>query len=101
MVTRSSLQLGTSLRPVFAERRKLARRAINRVAQFHTDDGSLPRSCMITDISEGGARLYSETDMPDRFTLSVSGDVAARRDCRIVWRLGRELGVEFVDRAGR
>jgi len=57
---------------------------------------------MITDISEGGARLYSEIDMPDRFTLSVTGDGGeARRGCRIVWRLGRELGVEFVDRAGR
>ena len=57
---------------------------------------------MITDISEGGARLYSNIDMPQKFTLSVSGDDgAARRDCRVVWRLGRELGVEFVDRAGR
>jgi hypothetical protein len=87
---------------VFSERRKIARRAINRVAQFHTTDGSLPRSCMITDISESGARLYSETDMPDRFTLAVSGDGGdARRDCRIVWRLGRELGVEFIDRANQ
>ena len=91
-----------SLDPVFAERRKIARRVINRVAQFHTDDGPLPRSCMITDISEGGARLYSETDMPDSFTLSVSGDGGeARRGCRTVWRLGRELGVEFTDRARR
>ena len=87
---------------MFSERRKLARRVINRVAQFHTADGSLPRSCMISDISENGARLYSETDMPDKFTLSVSGDGAdARRDCRTVWRLGRELGVEFTDRARR
>ena len=87
---------------MFAERRKLARRVINRVAQFHTDDGALPRACMITDISDGGARLYSETDMPEKFMLAVSGDHGeTRRDCRIVWRLGREFGVKFVDRAGR
>jgi hypothetical protein len=87
---------------VFNERRKIARRIINRVAQFNTDDGSLPRSCMISDISEGGARLYCETDMPQRFTLTVSGDSGeARRECRVVWRLGRELGVEFTDRGGR
>ena len=80
----------------------MARRVIKRVAQFSSDDGSLPRSCMITDISEGGARLYSETDMPQKFTLQVSSDNGeARRDCRVVWRLGRELGVEFIDRAGR
>ncbi len=91
-----------SQKPVFTDRRKIARRVINRVAQFHSGDGSLPRSCMITDISEGGARLYSEIDMPQKFTLSVrSDDGEARRDCRVVWRLGRELGVEFIDRAGR
>jgi hypothetical protein len=87
---------------VFIERRKIARQVINRVAKFSTDDGSLPRSCMITDISESGARLYSETDMPQKFTLQVSSDGGdARRDCRVVWRLGRELGVEFINRAGR
>ena len=53
---------------------------------------------MVTNMSEGGARLYSEIDMPPRFTLSVSrdgGDI--RRECRVVWRLGGELGVEFID----
>jgi hypothetical protein len=87
---------------VFSERRKIPRRIINRVAQFDCNDGSLPRSCMITDISDGGARLYSEIEMPDRFTLSVFGEgVNTRRDCRVVWRLGGELGVEFSDRAPR
>jgi PilZ domain-containing protein len=87
---------------VFKERRKIPRRIINRMAQFHCDDGSLPRSCLITDISDGGARLYSETEMPQKFTLSVfdeGGDT--RRECRVVWRLGGELGVEFTDRASR
>ena len=80
----------------------MARRVINRVAQFSGDDGSLPRSCMITDISEGGARLYCETDIPQKFTLQVSiDDGDARRDCRVVWQLGREFGVEFTDRVGR
>ena len=84
---------------MFAERRKIPRRAINRVAQYNCDDGSLPRSCMITDISEGGARLYSEIDLPQKFTLSMSGDGGeTRRDCRVVWQLGGEFGVEFTDR---
>ena len=87
---------------MFIERRKLARRVINRVARFSGDDGSLPRSCLITDISDGGARLYSEADMPQKFTLQVSSDGGdARRDCRVVWRLGCEVGVEFTDVARR
>ena len=59
----------------------------------------MPRPCMVTDISDGGARLYSEIDMPPVFTLSVSRDGEnMRRECRVVWRLGGELGVEFIDR---
>jgi len=81
------------------ERRKTPRRAINRVAQYYTGAGALPRSCFITDISDSGARLYCEADMPDSFILSVFDDGREiRRDCRVVWRLGGELGIAFAGR---
>jgi hypothetical protein len=84
------------------ERRSTQRRVINRVAQYHCGVGALPRTCMVTNISDTGARLYSDADMPDAFTLSLSGeDVSVRRECRVVWRLGGELGVEFIDRHAR
>ncbi len=69
------------------------------MAEFHTGLGALPRSCMVTDISDNGARLFTEiVDVPRRFTLSVTGDgVRIQRECRLIWRLGGELGVEFVD----
>lgn len=70
------------------------------MAQYYSGLGALPRTCMITDISDSGARLYTEADMPESFTLTVStegGDT--RRACRIVWRLGGEVGVAFTDRA--
>jgi hypothetical protein len=80
------------------ERRSLARRVINRVAQYHSGLGALPRTCMVTDISAGGARLYSEVDMPDTFTLTVEAEGAeTRHECRVVWRLGGEVGVTFTD----
>lgn len=72
---------------------------INRVAQFHSEVSPIPRPCMLTDISEGGARLYSEIAMPPTFTLAVSGDgINVKRECRVMWRLGGELGVQFIDR---
>lgn len=83
---------------MFLERRKTARRTINRFAQFHSEVSPMPRPCMVTDMSEGGARLYSEIEMPPAFTLSVPCDgTNMRRECRVVWRLGGELGVEFID----
>ena len=85
---------------MFTERRKKARRKVSRVAHFYGGGGQLPRTCMVTDISDAGARLYSETEMPPQFILSVSGEgVTLRHECRVVWRLGGELGVEFVGHA--
>ena len=72
------------------------------MAKYHSGLGSLPRECMVTDISERGARLYSDADMPETFTLSLSGDgTEVRKECLVVWRLGGELGVEFIGRTPR
>jgi hypothetical protein len=92
------LAIGLEQDFVFAERRKLARRVINRTAQFCSDDGSLPRDCMVVDISASGARLFSEVEVPAVFTLAVvENGVNTRRDCRVVWRVGGVFGVEFTD----
>jgi hypothetical protein len=79
------------------ERRQHRRYTINRIAKFQTDSGALPRDCMITDISKQGARLFADgVEVPNQFFLLISGDKRSRRQCRVVWRLGGELGVTFV-----
>jgi hypothetical protein len=93
---------GTVQKSLTKERRSTQRRVINRVAQYTCGAGALPRACLVTNISDTGARLYCETDMPDTFTLAVTGaDADIRRDCRVVWRLGGEFGVEFIRPGGR
>ena len=86
---------------MFKDRRKTTRRTINRLARYQCSPGSLPRTCMVTDISDGGARLYSETPLPDTFILSVKGEGidGLRRQCQVVWRLGGECGVAFTGAA--
>lgn len=87
---------------VLKDRRRFPRQSINRVAKFQSGIGSLPRDCIVTDISDRGARLYSEVELPEQFTLSLSGEgVDVRHECRVVWRLGGELGVEFTRRPSR
>ena len=79
------------------ERRQHRRYAINRIAKYQADSGSLPRDCMITDISKQGARLFADgVEVPDQFILLISGDKGVRRACQVVWRLGGEIGVSFV-----
>jgi hypothetical protein len=79
------------------ERRQHRRYAINRIAKFQADAYSLPRDCMITDMSKQGARLFADgVEVPDQFDLLISGDKGVRRECQVVWRLGGEIDVAFV-----
>jgi len=78
------------------ERRRHERHSINRVAKVQSA-GSLRRDCLVTDISDAGARLYAEgIVIPDQFVLLITGSQTVRRECRVVWRLGNEIGVEFA-----
>jgi hypothetical protein len=84
---------------MLTDRRGARRYKINRIAKFQADAYTLPRDCMISDISDGGARLFAENvDIPDQFNLLISDNARdLRRQCKVVWRLGYELGVQFTD----
>ena len=86
------------------DRRKTHRRAVSLPARIEITIGSPPLDCLITDLSDGGVRLYIETvDIPDRFVLwfSAEGRSARPRDCSVVWRLGHEIGARFTNVHGR
>ena len=79
-------------------RRRSERLALRGLAKIQFGTGSLPRDCWISDVSDGGVRLHAEgVAVPDEFTLMLPGAGGGRRDCRVVWRLGHEIGAEFVD----
>jgi hypothetical protein len=60
-------------------------------------EGNAPRGCVLSDISDTGARIDVETvdELPDRFTLLLSGNGSPRRNCRVVWRQPTQIGVDF------
>jgi hypothetical protein len=80
------------------ERRSSQRRLINRMAKIQLGTGTLPRDCLVTDLSTGGVRLHVEGfEVPDDFVLLLSGDgVAKECNYQVVWRLGHEIGARFV-----
>ena len=82
---------------MFGERRNNQRTTINRVAKLMAEAGTPIGDCIVIDISDGGARLLCENfTAPDTFRLVIDGDPPIREDCRVAWRLGCELGVEFI-----
>jgi hypothetical protein len=82
---------------MLGDRRRHKRHAINRIAKFQTEAHALPRDVLITDISQQGARLFVEgIDVPEQFQLTIMGDRGVRCECKVVWRLGGEIGISFV-----
>jgi hypothetical protein len=83
---------------VAAEQRRSRRYQVNLVARLVLGDGTERGLCVVTDLSETGARLKSNDapGLPENFTLVLSGDGQLRRRCRVAWRTELELGVEFV-----
>ena len=79
-----------------ANRRKFERRACRSLAKIQIGTGTLPRDCMITDVSDGGVKVIAEyLDVPPEFTIILSE--GRPRQCRLAWRIGCELGAQFVD----
>lgn len=82
-----------------AELRKKPRRQFHYNARILVDKKTPPIACSISDISESGARLSLENDntVPETFMLLLTANGGARRRCRVVWRDGLTVGVEFPD----
>ena len=79
------------------ERRREQRHAINRYAKFRTEPKAMLRDCLVTDISTSGARLFVErAEVPEQFELIILGQEKTHRHCRVMWRLGGEVGVAFA-----
>jgi hypothetical protein len=47
-------------------------------------------------VSQGGVKVIAEyLDIPPEFTIIFS--TGNPRQCRLAWRIGHELGAQFVD----
>lgn len=78
-------------------RRKSLRRHFGYPGQIHFEDGAPLRACTIVDMSETGAQLDVPGDdaVPGEFSLLIGGNSHVRRHCRVVWRSGHRIGVQF------
>ncbi len=81
---------------MLANRRKSERRICRSFAKIQFGTGTLPRDCTITDVSDGGVKVIADyLDIPPEFTIIFSQ--GQPRQCRLAWRIGCELGAQFVD----
>jgi len=67
-------------------------------ARIDCGRGSRPLHCIVSDMSETGARmtLAKDTRLPDEFVLMLTADGRRRRRCRVVLRDHLEISVRFL-----
>jgi hypothetical protein len=62
-------------------------------------DGSQPRQCKMANFSIAGGRLYGfieTSSIPERVTVYIRDRRITKRECRVVWRGSRDIGVQFL-----
>jgi hypothetical protein len=81
-----------------ATRKREVRRSLRQSAWITLDGGFAARQCVVQDISTAGARITMDDQSvgSGRLRLAFARDARTGRNCQVVWRRGKSLGVKFV-----
>jgi hypothetical protein len=62
----------------------------------HDSEG---RRCVVSDITNGGARVHlgRPTQLPKTFSLTFD-NFRSERICKVIWRTDDTVGVRFINR---
>jgi hypothetical protein len=81
----------------FHERRKRSRKQVQFPAWVETGQKE-PLECTVLDMSLKGARLRApDMALPNEFTILLLPNSSLRRRCKVAWRKGFIVGLEFVE----
>ena len=98
----STIYQATAVLLLEKDKRRASRKPLRHFAWIATPEHGVLQKCLISDVSETGARIavQSTESLPDQFTLLLTRNAKTRRTCRVIWRNGTRLGVQF-DRSYR
>ena len=86
---------------IFKRSSRKTRYKTNTTAWMTLEGGFAKRQCRVLDLSVTGARLDVENagDIDGKLAIAFTHDVRKATRCRLVWRKGSEMGVEFLGAA--
>lgn len=92
--SRAAVDEATPARNASRDKRKAARRDVMRAGKISFARQSM--TCTVRNISATGAAIEGShiAGLPDSFRLVMEMESAAR-DCKVVWRKPKQIGVEF------
>ena len=79
-------------------RKREARKSLRQPGWITFDGGFAARQCVVQDISTTGAKVTIDdpNTLPGKLRLALSRDARTGRNCEVVWRRGKSVGVKFV-----
>jgi len=79
-------------------KKREARKSVHQAGWITLDGGFAARPCVVQDMSSTGAKITVDDGnvLPGRLRLAFSRDARTGRNCDVVWRRGKSLGVKFV-----
>jgi hypothetical protein len=81
-----------------ATKKRDARKSVSQPGWITLDGGFAARQCVVQDVSTSGARITVDDSnvLPSRLRLAFARDARTGRNCEVVWRRGKAIGVKFV-----
>jgi len=79
-------------------KKREARKSLQQPGWITLDGGFAARPCVVQDMSTTGAKLTmgDSNVLPARLRLAFTRDARTGRNCEVVWRRGKSVGVKFV-----
>jgi hypothetical protein len=79
-------------------RKREQRKSLRQPGWITLDGGFAARPCVVQDISATGAKVTIDDPnvLPARLRLAFSRDARTGRNCEVVWRRGKSVGIRFV-----
>lgn len=81
-----------------AAKKREARKSVRQSGWITFDGGFAARPCVVQDLSGTGAKITVDDPnaLPAKLRLAFARDARTGRNCEVVWRRGRTVGVKFV-----
>jgi hypothetical protein len=83
---------------VIGTKKREARKSLRQSGWITLEGGFAARPCVVQDMSTTGAKVTIDdpNTLPAKLRLAFSRDARTGRNCEVVWRRGKSVGVKFV-----
>jgi PilZ domain len=79
-------------------KKREVRKSLRQPGWITLEGGFGARQCVVQDLSSNGAKITIDDPnvLPARLRLAFKRDARTGRNCEVVWRRGKSVGIRFV-----